>query len=98
VHGQTFAIAGLLNSTMNTTMRKVPGIGEIPILGRLFQSKAAQRERTELVVLITPEILDVDSPGVTGELPKLLSPFMPGIPADKQLDPPPPAFIPAPAR
>ena len=65
INGQTFAIAGLLNSSMNTTLRKIPGIGDIPILGRLFQSKAAQKERTELVVMITPEILANNSPGVT---------------------------------
>src|SRR4029079_10867905 len=55
--GQTFAIAGLLNNQMNTTLRKIPGIGDIPILGLLFQSKAAQKEQTELVVMITPHIL-----------------------------------------
>lgn len=92
VSGQTFAIAGLMNNTMNTTLRKIPGIGDIPILGRLFQSKAAQRERTELVVMITPEILPNDSPGVTAALPRLGEPFMPPLPANRSIDPPPPAF------
>ena len=41
--GQTFAIAGLMNNTMNTSMQKIPGIGDIPILGLLFKSKAAQK-------------------------------------------------------
>ena len=38
-------------------MQKIPGIGDIPILGLLFRSKAAQKNQTELVVMITPEIL-----------------------------------------
>ena len=55
--GQTFAIAGLMNNTMNSTLQKIPGIGDIPILGHLFRSKAAQKNQTELVVMITPQIL-----------------------------------------
>jgi pilus assembly protein CpaC len=39
--GQTFAIAGLINNSMNSTLQKIPGIGDIPILGLLFKSKAA---------------------------------------------------------
>src|SRR5262249_4710412 len=45
-NGQTFAIAGLLNNNMTQTMQKIPGIGDIPILGLLFTSKAAQKNRT----------------------------------------------------
>jgi pilus assembly protein CpaC len=90
--GQTFAIAGLLNNTMNSTLQKVPGIGDIPILGLLFRSKAAQKNRTELVVMITPEILREGSPGVTGALPKLGEPFLAPIPEKKSIAPPPPAF------
>ena len=66
--GQTFAIAGLLNNTMTSTLQKVPGIGDIPVLGLLFKSKAAQKNQTELVVMITPEILANNSPGVTSAL------------------------------
>ena len=43
--GQTFAIAGLMNNTMNSTLQKIPGIGDIPILGYLFRSKAAQKNQ-----------------------------------------------------
>ena len=56
-NGQTFAIAGLLNNQMQSTMQKIPGIGDIPIIGYLFRSKVANKEQTELVVMITPEIL-----------------------------------------
>jgi pilus assembly protein CpaC len=90
--GQTFAIAGLLNNTMNSTMQKIPGIGDIPILGQLFRSKAAQKNRTELVVMITPVILRSNSPGVTDKLPALGQPYLPALPANQSIEPPPPAF------
>ncbi len=70
VNGQTFAIAGLINNTMNATLQKIPGIGDIPILGLLFKSKAANKDQTELVVMITPEILARTSSGVTNALPR----------------------------
>ncbi len=91
--GQTFAIAGLMNNTMNSTLRKIPGIGDIPILGQLFRSKAAQKNRTELVVMITPEILPDRSPGVTPTLPSLAEPFLPPL-AGKQTVPLPSAAFP----
>jgi pilus assembly protein CpaC len=92
--GQTFAIAGLLNNTMNETLQKIPGIGDIPILGYLFRSKAAQKNRTELVVMITPQILREGSVGVTNALPKFGEPFMSPIDEKKSIAPPPPAFTP----
>jgi len=90
--GQTFAIAGLLNNNMNSTLQKIPGIGDIPILGQLFRSKAAQKNRTELVVMITPQILRSNSPGVTDTLPRLGEPFLPALPNNRSTEPPPPAF------
>jgi pilus assembly protein CpaC len=94
-NGQTFAIAGLLNNTMTQSLQKVPGIGDIPILGYLFRSKAAQKNRTELVVMITPEILPSGSPGVTSESPRLHEPYLPPLPVDKSFPTPGPAFTPA---
>jgi pilus assembly protein CpaC len=90
--GQTFAIAGLMNNTMTQTLSKVPGIGDIPILGYLFRSKAARKEQTELVVMITPQILAQDSTGVTDQLPRLQEPFLPRVPDDESIPGPPPAF------
>ncbi len=94
-NGQTFAIAGLLNNTMTESLQKVPGIGDIPILGYLFRSKAAQKNRTELVVMITPEILPSGSPGVTSETPRMQEPYLPPLPIDKSFPTPGPAFTPA---
>ena len=94
-NGQTFAIAGLLNNQMQSTLQKIPGIGDIPILGYLFRSKVAQKEQTELVVMITPEILANDSFGVTNTLPRTPDTFLPPV-SEKQAKPPlPPAFTPA---
>ena len=90
--GQTFAIAGLINNRMSSTMQKVPGIGDIPILGHLFRSRAAQKDQTELVVMITPMILNTDSPGVTNELPRLEQPYLSRPQANPDAVMPAPAF------
>lgn len=90
--GQTFAIAGLMNNTMTQTLQKVPGIGDIPILGYLFRSKAARKDQTELVVMITPQILPQDSPGVTGRLPRQQEPYLPSLQEGESIPAPPPSF------
>src|SRR5262245_16209458 len=74
--GQTFAIAGLMNNTVTDAMRKIPGIGDIPILGWLFKSKAMQKNQTELVVMITPVIVKRGSTGVSEGLPALVEPYL----------------------
>ena len=95
MNGQTFAIAGLINNSMNSTLQKIPGIGDIPILGLLFKSKAANKDQTELVVMITPQILERTSSGVTTSLPGTPEPFLAPIPAKKLVEPLPPAFTPS---
>lgn len=75
--GQTFAIAGLLNNTALSSMHKVPGLGDIPVLGLLFRSRAYQKDQTELVVMVTPQIVRRDSTGVSEGLPALAEPFLP---------------------
>jgi pilus assembly protein CpaC len=74
--GQTFAIAGLMNNTLQDAMRKIPGIGDIPILGWLFKSKAMQKAQTELVVMITPHIVRQGQMGVSEGLPSLVEPYL----------------------
>jgi pilus assembly protein CpaC len=86
--GQTFAIAGLLNNNLTSTMEKIPGIGDIPILGLLFKSRAARKEQTELVVMITPQILPPGSPGAAPALPGLVDPYLPPVP--RPIPPPAP--------
>ena len=56
--GQAFAIAGLLDNRATTQLSKVPGIGDIPILGQLFRSRNISQSHTELLVFVTPHIID----------------------------------------
>lgn len=56
--GQTFAIAGLFQRDAAQQIDKVPLIGDIPILGGLFRSSRFQRNETELVILITPYLVE----------------------------------------
>ena len=86
--GQTFAIAGLMNNTLLQSMRKVPGLGDIPVLGYLFKSKAYQKDQTELVVMVTPQIVRRNSTGVSEGLPGLVEPYL--APNSKPLPSPAP--------
>lgn len=51
--GQSFVIAGLMDNRLTNVYNKIPGIGDIPILGTLFKSKNLQKSKTELMVLVT---------------------------------------------
>jgi len=69
--GQSFGIAGLLDQRTTAQFSKVPGIGDIPILGQLFRSKSINQLNSELVVIVTPSIVDpAAAPGPAPEVPK----------------------------
>ena len=55
--GQSFAIAGLFRDDISEAISKVPFLGDIPILGALFRSTEFQSKKTELVIVVTPEIV-----------------------------------------
>jgi pilus assembly protein CpaC len=55
--GQSFVIAGLLDKEMTETLNKMPGLANIPLLGKLFQSRARSKDNTELLVIVTPEVV-----------------------------------------
>jgi pilus assembly protein CpaC len=55
--GQSFAIAGLLDNQTTETLSKIPGLGNIPVLGKLFTSRAVNKSHSELLVIITPELV-----------------------------------------
>jgi pilus assembly protein CpaC len=55
--GQTFAIGGLLDNRVVETWSKVPGLGDIPILGKVFQSVSKKKQNSELLVIVTPELV-----------------------------------------
>ncbi|NPU93449.1 MAG: hypothetical protein HPY82_16175 [Gammaproteobacteria bacterium] len=59
--GQTMVISGMLQSEDSKSVGKVPGLGSIPILGELFKSRAFQEKSTELVIFVTPYMIDPDS-------------------------------------
>jgi pilus assembly protein CpaC len=102
--GQSFAIGGLLDNRETQTFSKIPFIGDVPVLGKLFQSINKTKTNTELIVIVTPEIVAPIPAGTA--LPQIKYPesFLPsnsGIPmttpgADvtgvKPLAPPPPTM------
>jgi type IV pilus assembly protein PilQ len=57
-NGETLVLGGLLHSTEQKTVRKVPFLGYIPVIGWLFTSVQAQRKNTDLVIFITPTIIN----------------------------------------
>lgn len=56
--GQTLAIGGLLDNRLSEDVDKIPILGDLPIIGFFFRSKQTRQERSELLVLVTPYILD----------------------------------------
>ena len=55
--GQSFVIAGLLDNRLTETISKIPGLANIPLLGKLFTSRAVKRNNSELLVIVTPEVV-----------------------------------------
>ncbi len=55
--GQSFVIGGLLDNRETETMNKIPGLGDIPFFGKLFRSRQINKNNTELLVLVTPELV-----------------------------------------
>jgi pilus assembly protein CpaC len=55
--GQSFVIAGLMDNRMTETISKIPGLASIPLLGKLFTSKTISRNNSELMVIVTPEVV-----------------------------------------
>ena len=60
--GQSFAIAGLILDNTRQSASKFPGLGDLPILGALFQSDSFTRSETELVIVVTPYIVKPVNP------------------------------------
>ena len=87
--GQSFGIGGLLDNRVQAILAKMPGIGDVPILGQLFRSKQFQRSHSELMVLVTPHIVDPVSAGAqSAPTPKPAIPFMETPSFDKNLPSP----------
>ncbi|MEO5598122.1 MAG: type II and III secretion system protein family protein [Novosphingobium sp.] len=56
--GQSFMIAGLMSNNSQSTIDKAPGVGDVPILGNLFRSNSFQKGQTELVIIVTPYLVN----------------------------------------
>jgi pilus assembly protein CpaC len=84
--GQSFVIAGLMDNRVTSLVNKVPGLGDIPILGNLFRTKSLQKSNSELVVLVTARRI---SPSQEGKLPTYPQPFLDQKNFDGKTPPPP---------
>jgi pilus assembly protein CpaC len=78
--GQSFVIGGLIDDRANETFAKIPGLANIPLLGALFTTREKNKNRTELIVMVTPEITTPLMPGDPQPLPPMPLPFM--VPID----------------
>lgn len=86
-NGQSFGIAGLLDYSTTVQMSKIPGIGDIPILGQFFRSRQSNHSSTELLVLVTPTIVDpLASTVPAAEEPKLSVPNLKNNQFDQEMN------------
>jgi pilus assembly protein CpaC len=89
--GQSFVIGGLLDQRLTETMSKIPGLASIPVLGNIFKSKEVTKNRTELIVLVTPELTTPLNPGDPSPVPAFPKEFLnPSVP-NTHVDPAQPA-------
>jgi pilus assembly protein CpaC len=75
--GQSFAIGGLLDNRETQTFNKIPFIGDVPVLGKFFQSIQRTKQNTELIVIVTPEIVAPIPAGAPLPQVNYPEPFMP---------------------
>ena len=61
--GQSFSVAGLLQSSSTLSQDQLPWLGDVPVLGSLFKSSGYQKNDTELVVIVTPRLVQPSAPG-----------------------------------
>jgi general secretion pathway protein D len=74
--GETIVLGGIMRTTVTARTNKVPILGDIPILGELFKSRDNQKNKTELMVFLTPRIVrdEAQSRGLTEQERNRLSP------------------------
>lgn len=84
--GQSFGIAGLLDHRATVLLSKIPGLGDLPVLGQFFRSKSINRSNSELMVLVTAHIVDPVRVALPApQLPKVPWPFMDNPKFDEKL-------------
>jgi len=87
--GQSFAVAGLLNTIGQHDNAEIPFLAQVPIIKWLFKTQAKRNETTELLVLVTPRLVKPLNPDEVPPLPTILSPEEAGRPAAPGAAPPP---------
>jgi pilus assembly protein CpaC len=75
--GQSFAIAGLINNEAQNDVAALPILSQIPIIGNLFKTGADRKERTELLVIVTPRLVRPLNPDEVPPMPTLPARFLP---------------------
>jgi pilus assembly protein CpaC len=75
--GESFAIAGLIDNRVIETISKVPGLGDLPILGKIFRSRSTQKSADELLVVVTPHFVRPLTPDEKAKLPVMPETFLP---------------------
>jgi len=60
--GQSFSVAGLMQSHTKLSQNQLPWLGDVPVIGALFKSSSYQKDETELVVIVTPRLVQPSSP------------------------------------
>ena len=61
--GQSFVLAGLLQNNLSTAQQQLPWLGDVPVLGALFSSKSYQKNETDLIIIVTPHLVNPTRPG-----------------------------------
>lgn len=85
--GQSFAIAGLVDNRVTKQFSKIPGIGDIPVLGKLFQSTSVNKTNDELLVLVTPRIVRPLDKESIAPIPVMPIPFLKPLAPEQQKAP-----------
>ncbi len=67
--GQSFSVAGLLQNNTNLSQDQLPWLGDVPVIGSLFKSSSFQKHDTELVVIVTPRLVQPSTPGQVAASP-----------------------------
>jgi pilus assembly protein CpaC len=75
--GESFAIAGLIDNRVIETLSKVPGLGDLPVIGKIFRSRSTQKSADELLVVVTPYFVKPLTPDEKAKLPVMPSTFLP---------------------
>lgn len=75
--GQTFVVGGLLDNRESETLNKIPFLGDVPVLGKFFHSISRTKSNTELIVMVTPEIVDPIPANTSSPNLKFPEPFLP---------------------